>query len=33
VTVQVVAAPEFTLLGLQARVETSMGATRLKVAV
>jgi len=33
VTVHVVAAPEFTLEGLQARAETSMGATRLKVAI
>jgi len=33
VTVHAVAAPEFTLVGLQARAETSMGATRLKVAV
>ena len=33
VTVQVVDAPEFTLVGLQASVETSTGATRLKVAV
>jgi len=33
VTVHVLAAPEFTLVGLQARAETSMGATRLKVAV
>ena len=33
VTVQMVAAPEFTLEGLQAKAETSMGATRLKVAV
>ena len=30
---QVVEAPEFTLVGLQARPETKMGATRLKVAV
>src|ERR1039457_4798870 len=33
VTVQAVDAPEFTLVGLQAREETSMGATRGKVAV
>jgi len=33
VTVHAVAAPEFTLVGLQARAVTSMGATRLKVAV
>ena len=33
VTVHVVDAPEFTLVGLQAREETSMGATRLKLAV
>jgi hypothetical protein len=33
VTEQVVVAPELTLVGLQARVETSAGATRLKVAV
>jgi hypothetical protein len=33
VTVQVVDAPEFTLVGLQARLVTSMGATRVKVAV
>jgi hypothetical protein len=33
VTVQVVDAPEFTLVGLQARAETSMGATRLKVVL
>ena len=33
VTVQVVEAPEFTLVGLQASAVTSMGATRLKVAV
>ena len=32
-TVQVVDAPEFTLLGLQVREETSMGATRVKLAV
>src|SRR5580658_10739052 len=31
VTVQVLAAPEFTLVGVHARVETSVGATRLKV--
>jgi len=31
--VQAVEAPEFTLVGLQARVETSVGAIRLKVAV
>ena len=31
--VQVVDAPEFTLVGLQAREETSMGATRVKLAV
>ena len=30
---QAVEAPEFTLVGLQARVETSVGAIRLKVAV
>ena len=30
---QVVDAPEFTLVGLHARAETSVGATRLKVAV
>ena len=33
VTVHVVEAPELTLVGLQAREETSMGATRLKLAV
>jgi hypothetical protein len=33
VTVQVVAAPELTLVGLQARPETRVGATRIKVAV
>jgi hypothetical protein len=33
VTVQVVDAPEFTLVGLQARAETSMGAARLKVVL
>jgi hypothetical protein len=33
VTVQAVDAPEFTLVGLQAREETSMGATRVKLAV
>jgi hypothetical protein len=33
VTVQVVEAPELTLLGLQARAVTSMGATKVKVAV
>jgi len=33
VTVQVAAVPEFTLVGLQARAVTSMGATRVKVAV
>ena len=32
-TVQVVDAPEFTLVGLQARAETSMGAARLKVVL
>ena len=32
-TVQVVDAPESTLVGLQARAGTSVGATRLKVAV
>ena len=32
-TVHVLAALEFTLEGLQARAETSMGATRLKMAV
>ena len=32
-TVQVVDAPELTLLGLQAREETSMGATSVKVVV
>jgi len=31
--VQVLEAPEFTLVGLQAREETSTGATRLKLAV
>src|ERR1039457_3122322 len=31
--VQVVDAPEFTLVGLQARAETSMGAARLKVVL
>jgi hypothetical protein len=31
--VQVVEAPEFTLVGLQARPETKVEATRLKVAV
>ena len=30
-TVQVLAAPEFTLLGLQASAVTSMGATRVKL--
>jgi hypothetical protein len=33
VTVQVVDAPEFTLVGLQARAETNMGAARLKVVL
>jgi hypothetical protein len=33
VTVHVVEAPELTLVGLQAREETSMGATRFKLAV
>jgi hypothetical protein len=33
VTVQVLAAPEFRLVGLQARLETSTGATKLTVAV
>jgi len=33
VTAQVVAVPEFTLVGLQARAVTNMGATRVKVAV
>ena len=33
VTVQVVDAPEFTVLGLQLREEIVVGATRLKVAV
>ena len=32
-TVQVVEVPELTLVGLQARVETSVGAIRLKFAV
>ena len=32
-TVQVVDAPELMLVGLQARAETSMGATRLKVVL
>jgi len=32
-TVQVVEAPELTLVGLQAREVTSMGATRVKLAV
>jgi len=31
--VQVLEAPEFTLVGLQAREETCMGATKLKLAV
>jgi hypothetical protein len=31
--VHVVAAPEFTLVGLQARAETSVGATRVKVLI
>jgi hypothetical protein len=33
VTVQVVDAPEFTLVGLHASAETRVGAIRLKVAV
>jgi hypothetical protein len=33
VTVQVVEASEFTLVGLQASVETRVGATRLRVAL
>ena len=33
VTVHVLAAPELTLVGLQAKVETSVGATRLKVTL
>ena len=32
-TVQVVDAPEFTLVGLQAKAETRVEATRLKLAV
>jgi hypothetical protein len=32
VTVQVLEAPELTLVGLQAKLETRVGATRLKVA-
>jgi hypothetical protein len=32
VAVQVVVAPEFTLVGLQAKAETSVGAIRLRVA-
>ena len=32
-TVQMVAAPELTLVGLQVRAETSVGATRFKVAL
>ena len=33
VTVQVLEAPELTLVGLQARAVTNIGATRLKLAV
>jgi hypothetical protein len=33
VTVQVVEAPEFTLVGLQANADARVGATKLKVAV
>jgi hypothetical protein len=33
VTVQVVEAPELTLVGLQAAMETRVGATRLRVAL
>ena len=32
-TVQLAAAPEFTLVGLQAKAVTSVGATRVKLAV
>jgi hypothetical protein len=33
VTVQVVEAPELTLVGLQAKLETRVGATRLRVVL